>query len=595
MPVAPIDPSGKPGQWLALFLTAPLVVLLLPAVSSAQGIPEQELKFYTQPYTPPPPVLLQRKVFFVEADVVVRDAGGHDVAGLHRKDFKVYDNGNEQDITQFVVGRAAPAGITGKSSSSSSAVANHSSPTGEQPRFVALFFDDRSTPFSDLRYSQLAAEKFVSNDLRLGDNVGVFTASGANTQDFTTDRKKLLQAIQSLHVHTLGTPAFPPSSCTVHPLGPYAAYLMLYTADTQVRQLYLCQSNSQPSGLPAAAAHPPMALPPPSRPELDYQARAVLSSAELISRSILGSLDAVTAHLAEMQGRRVLVLISSGFFTSPLARAIDEATENALHANIVVNALDAAGLNAPNSAPEAYSPFAPPESTFEKQLQSSQRNEMEDVMAELARDTGGTFFHNNNDLVSGLQEMAAVPEVSYRLGFSPANLHDDGRFHNLKVKVTAPGSFAVRTRRGYYAPTNASQRAQSKLAKFNEEVLKADTIEEIHAQVGALAGRLPSGKTGFQISLRMDTSELDLHKSHGRSLDELSLVTALFHNAKFVVGEIGLVDLALEKKSLENLIKRGINATIVLQVPEGTYRLRVVIEDLNSGKMFATTQSASIP
>ena len=153
----------------------------------------------------------------------------------------------------------------------------------------------------------------------------------------------------------------------------------------------------------------------------------------------------------------------------------------------------------------------------------------------------------------------------------------------------------MRTRRGYYAPTNASERVQSKLAKFNEEVLKADTIEEIHAQVGALAGRLPSGKTGFQISLRMDTSELDLHKSHGRSLDELSLVTALFHNAKFVVGEIGLVDMALEKKSLENLIKRGINATIVLQAPEGTYRLRVVIEDLNSGKMLATTQSASIP
>ena len=212
MPVAPIDPSGKPGQWLALFLTAPLIVLLLPSVSSAQGIPEQELKLYTQPYTPPPPVLLQRKVFFVAADVVVRDAEGHDVAGLQRKDFKVYDNGNEQDITQFVVGRAAPAVITGKASSSSSAVANRSSPPGEQPRFVALFFDDRSTPFSDLRYSQVAAEKFVSNDLRPGDNVGVFTASGADTQDFTTDRKKLLQAIQSLHVHTLGTPAFPPSS-----------------------------------------------------------------------------------------------------------------------------------------------------------------------------------------------------------------------------------------------------------------------------------------------------------------------------------------------------------------------------------------------
>jgi hypothetical protein len=35
----------------------------------------------------------------------------------------------------------------------------------------------------------------------------------------------------------------------------------------------------------------------------------------------------------------------------------------------------------------------------------------EDVMAELAEGTGGTFFHNRNDLENRLKGLAASPEV----------------------------------------------------------------------------------------------------------------------------------------------------------------------------------------
>ena len=41
------------------------------------------------------------------------------------------------------------------------------------------------------------------------------------------------------------------------------------------------------------------------------------------------------------------------------------------------------------------------------------------ILAEMADATGGTFFHNNNDLEAGFRRLAAVPEFSYLLGFSP--------------------------------------------------------------------------------------------------------------------------------------------------------------------------------
>lgn len=56
--------------------------------------------------------------------------------------------------------------------------------------------------------------------------------------------------------------------------------------------------------------------------------------------------------------------------------------------------------------------------------------------------------------------MASVPEISYRIGFSPANLKPDGKFHDLKVKLTVPGSFDIQARRSYFAPTEAAAKAE---------------------------------------------------------------------------------------------------------------------------------------
>ena len=56
-----------------------------------------------------------------------------------------------------------------------------------------------------------------------------------------------------------------------------------------------------------------------------------------------------------------------------------------------------------------------------------------DVLGELADGTGGTFFHNNNDLVEGFRQTGATPEFMYVLGFSPQNLKFDGSYHSLKV------------------------------------------------------------------------------------------------------------------------------------------------------------------
>ena len=89
------------------------------------------------------------------------------------------------------------------------------------------------------------------------------------------------------------------------------------------------------------------------------------------------------------------------------------------------------------------------------QLKSEyRRNSMslnEDVMAELAHGTGGTYFHNSNDLEGGFKQLTAAPEYLYVLEFSIRDVKQDGRYHRLKVKTDQKG-LIVQSRDGYFAP-----------------------------------------------------------------------------------------------------------------------------------------------
>jgi hypothetical protein len=49
--------------------------------------------------------------------------------------------------------------------------------------------------------------------------------------------------------------------------------------------------------------------------------------------------------------------------------------------------------------------------------------------------TGGTFFHNSNDLEGGFHALTTVPEYVYLLELSLQNVKQDGSYHALNVKV----------------------------------------------------------------------------------------------------------------------------------------------------------------
>jgi len=149
-------------------------------------------------------------------------------------------------------------------------------------------------------------------------------------------------------------------------------------------------------------------------------------------------------------------LVSSGFFT-PDSEAMtlkSEILDVAARSNTIINAIDARGLYTTNQGAEATVRIDQDTEQDTQRLVDQYRRESmaanADVMRELADGTGGTFYHNSNDLEAGLRALISGPDYTYLLAFSPANTKP-GAHHSLKVKVNEHG-LTVQARRGYSTP-----------------------------------------------------------------------------------------------------------------------------------------------
>ena len=114
------------------------------------------------------------------------------------------------------------------------------------------------------------------------------------------------------------------------------------------------------------------------------------------------------------------------------------------------------------------------------------------TMRLLAERSGGKAFYGTNDISGAIRQAMNDSRVTYTLGYYPAGVKWDGSFHELRVKVAAPGA-QVRARTGYYAfpdaplPTPRNDRAL--IAKLAASWLPATSIGlHVHAQTSRESG-----------------------------------------------------------------------------------------------------------
>jgi VWFA-related protein len=381
------------------------------------------------------------------------------------EDFQLYDNNKLQTITAFGIEDAESrkerrdAATTQPTNGETDTQASEALPQ----RFIALTFDDVHLETGDIAPMKIAANAFIDS-IAPSDRVGFFTTSGVVTQDFTSNKQLLKEALSKVisHVH----PAPIRSGCC-----PSISYNM--AVQVQVGNGASALLNQQTRS--CAPELSPAAL----QDRLDAELMRALSEGDAENLNAYRELEGVLGFLSSKPGERVLLFVSPGFLiASSHSELSSEFVDHANRSSIVINAIDARGLDTPDLFGDIGQQCLQPPQTVGQRTELSLRIQMDKpmVLADFAEGTGGIFFHSSNDLEGGLKQLGIAPEVSYLLGFSPRLLKTDGQFHTIKVTLTGKQNYAVQARRGYLAPKKLEDPAEIAKEEIREAVFSSDEI-----------------------------------------------------------------------------------------------------------------------
>ncbi len=531
------------------------------------------------------------KVNLVEVRVVVRDAQGHAVGNLKQEDFQLLDNGKPQVISRFAVEQAGakPPPVI------------HQEPSEEAPeksgaslvlpkRYIAYLFDDIHLEFSDLAQARNAADRHFQTLLPT-DRAAIFTTSGQTQLDFTDDRAKLRETLNRITPRPIARTGM--TEC------PNVTY---YMADqiqnhndasvlrTAIEDAVSCMQLDTSTTAAAQAAEVT------GQNAAKAAAARVLELGDQETRITLGTLKDVVRKIASMPGQRNVVIVSPGFYNPDELRDQTEVGERALHSYVTINALDVRGLYTPSSLDVNNSRSSAPIIAAQmSQYQQAEALANSDVLSELAYATGGTFFHNSNDLDKGFQQVASPPEVSYLLAFSPQNLKFDGRYHSLKVKVTAPQKASVQARKGYYAPKQAVGAAEEAKQQIQDEVFSQEELHDLPVEMHTQFFKTSDEEAKLSVLVRLDVRHLHYRKVEGRNNNNLTVVSAVFdRNGNFVNGTEKIVQMRLKDETLGSKLASGITLKSIFDVKPGSYLVRLVVRD-DEGQLAAQNGAIEIP
>lgn len=150
--------------------------------------------------------------------------------------------------------------------------------------------------------------------------------------------------------------------------------------------------------------------------------------------AILDSLIEIAPHFRDVEGRRVIVLVTDGYDENSESR-LDDALQAVKEAQATVYVVGIGGVAGISLKGERF-------------------------LRKLAAETGGRMFmpSRDEDLAAAHDALAADVHNRYLLTYTPSNQEIDGSWRAIDLAASDP-TYVVRTRKGYFAPKPAPVRA----------------------------------------------------------------------------------------------------------------------------------------
>jgi VWFA-related protein len=578
-----------------------------PPTSSSQSQTTGQKDQKTEP-------VIRLETELVQIDLVVADKAGKLVSDLKREDFQVIEDGKPQTVTHFAMGSSSQPASWIVSEPRKTLDGKTAAPLEEvRGRYVVLAVDDFHLTAGDLLVVKQTLNKFIDKQLVSGDQVALATTSGnlGFYQQFTNEPDILKRAIKRLSVQERKVT----SSFDVPRITDYQAELIdmgdsdaLELAVQEIlRNMGLPPSPPGRSNSASAASTRQIAV-----SQAQSKARMIVTQNAHYTGSTLETLEGVIRSLRDLPGRKMLVLLSDGFYLGgniankvyDLRRITDAATR----AGVVIYSVDARGLIATPLGGDA-SEQPPPDVGMpgaRARIENTATEAKRDPLNALARDTGGFPLFNTNDLNLGLQRVLDDNETYYVLAYEPQISHRDGRFHKIDVRIPGRPELRIRTRKGYFAPTEtvATKQEKAKSPEQAEKIASAARETQLRAgltslfplhgiDVGMSADFVDTPESGpvAVLNAELDAAGLTFNNVGGNLQSLLDVVAAVFdERGKVVASYNERVSINLTPARYEDALKQGFNYRKVVKLAPGFYQARIAIREDGTARVGSASQ-----
>ena len=214
----------------------------------------------------------------------------------------------------------------------------------------------------------------------------------------------------------------------------------------------------------------------------------------------------------------------------------------------------------------------------------------QDTMREMARETGGRAYVNQNEIKVGVERAFADESAAYTIGYYPENKKYDGKYRSIKVKVKGSG-LEIQHRRGYYA-IDATQikgyNPQQEVASALGDIVPA-TLVSFTVQIKPPAANSVPGKIG--VTYLVDANTLSAEDtSGGKRLNVVFYATIYSPAGKMLTNNSQKVDHVFDAGTYQQVIDHGLMLHMDLDPQPG--QLRLAVQDARTG-LVGTVAAAS--
>jgi VWFA-related protein len=447
-----------------------------------------------------------------------------------------------------------------------------------------MVFDDIHLSMEDATFVRDSATRFFGS-LAPSDRVSMNTTSGQFALEFTDDREALKKGLFGIISRPRGAVGF--HDCP--DVGYYQADLIVNKSDAQALAV-----ATEEAVQCAFAGDQRMAA--QAQNLANVAALRTVEAGDESSQYAYRHLEDIVRRLASMPGQRVLVFVSPGFIQTTIQSEASELVDRATRANIVINTIDARGLYVPDVLGDISSPSQDSYKTagYKASYRVAAQSAQDDVMAQLADGTGGTFFHNRNDVDEAMRQAGAAPAFSYLLGFSPQNLKIDGRYHTLKVSLTNKEKFNIQARHGYFAPRSIADPVEATREEIREALFSQEEIRDLPIELQTQFFKKDEAEARLAVLTHLDVKGIRFKKAEGRNNDKLTIVTGIFdENGNYITGGEKVIEMKLRDTTYDRLSRSGFTVKSSFDIKPGTYLVRLVVRD-NEGALMAARNGAVV-